>query len=324
MTQTIHIRLRQCAKTFRPNNQVLKSLDLDIFQGETLVLLGPSGCGKTTTLRLISGLEQPDIGGKVLFHDEDVTQRAIEKRHLGMVFQHYALFPNFTVGQNVAYALKIQKLPMAEIQARVDEMLKMVDLAGYQDRNINTLSGGQKQRVSLARALAARPQILLFDEPLAALDVKLKEKLREDIKTLLKSLGITAIYVTHDQQEAMALGDRIAVMQHGEIQQIGTAKQIYQHPETAFVAHFVGSTNHIQINDKILFCRPEDLSLNQQTSAFSHGQIDQITFLGQTQKLIVTDQNNHSLTVTCSPHEQWHLGQQVSLHISPERLFHAH
>ncbi|MBF7685282.1 ABC transporter ATP-binding protein [Acinetobacter sp. B10A] len=323
MTQTIHIRLRQCARTFHPNNQVLKPLDLDIYESETLVLLGPSGCGKTTTLRLISGLEQPDHGGKIFFGADDVTSLPIEKRHVGMVFQHYALFPNFTVGQNVAYALKIQKLPAHEIKRRVEEMLGMVDLNGYADRNINTLSGGQKQRVSLARALAARPKILLFDEPLAALDVKLKEKLREDIKILLKSLGITAIYVTHDQQEAMALGDRIAVMQHGKIEQIGTAKQIYQHPETAFVAHFVGSTNHIQMNDKILFCRPEDLLLNQQTSAFSHGKISQITFLGQTQKLMVVDQNHHTLTVTCSPHEQWQIGQQVSLHISPERLFHA-
>ncbi|MBF7687204.1 ABC transporter ATP-binding protein [Acinetobacter rathckeae] len=323
MNQTTHIHLQQCARTFHPNNQVLKPLDLEIYQGETLVLLGPSGCGKTTTLRLISGLEQPDHGGKIFFNDQDVTHLPIEKRHVGMVFQHYALFPNFTVGQNVAYALKIQKLPADEIKARVEEMLAMVDLAGYHDRNINTLSGGQKQRVSLARALAARPKILLFDEPLAALDVKLKDKLREDIKKLLKGLGITAIYVTHDQQEAMALGDRIAVMQHGEIEQIGTAKDIYQHPETAFVAHFVGSTNHIRINDKTLFCRPEDILLNQQTSAFSHGQVSQITFLGQTQKLIVTDQNNQTLTVTCSPHEQWHVGQHVSLHISPERLFHA-
>lgn len=324
MTQTVHIRLRQCARTFHPNNQVLKPLDLDIYKGETLVLLGPSGCGKTTTLRLISGLEHPDHGGEIFFGNDNVTPLPIEKRHVGMVFQHYALFPNFTVGENVAYALKIQKLPKQDIKDRVKEMLNMVDLTGYDDRDISTLSGGQKQRVSLARALAARPDILLFDEPLAALDVKLKEKLREDIRKLLKTLGITAIYVTHDQQEAMALGDRIAVMQHGKIEQIGTAKQIYQHPKTAFVAHFVGSTNHIQINGKTLFCRPEDIQLNQTTNAFGHGKIEQITFLGQTQRLIINDERQQQLTINCSPHEHWNIGQQVSLHIKPERLFHAH
>lgn len=247
MTQGTAVRLRHCAKTFAGGRQVLQPLDLDIHPGETLVFLGPSGCGKTTTLRLIAGLEQPDAGGQVLFDDRDVTGLPIERRDVGMVFQNYALFPNLDVAGNIAYGLKIRGLPRAERDARVAELLAMMHLEPLAERRIQQLSGGQRQRVALARALAPRPRVLLFDEPLAALDAQLREQLRADIGALLRELGTTAVYVTHDQQEALALGDRIVVMGEGRIAQIGTPTQIYQRPASRFVAGFVGQLNRFEV-----------------------------------------------------------------------------
>ena len=241
----LSIRLQSCAKTFGKGHRVLEPLDLDIDAGETLVLLGPSGCGKTTTLRLIAGLEQPDAGGRVLFDGEDVTAQRIEARNVGMVFQSYALFPNMTVAENVGYGLRIRHLPAAERHARVAEMLAMMRIDSLADRTVDRLSGGQRQRVALARALAVRPRALLLDEPLTALDAQLRETLRVEINQLLRGLGITTIYVTHDQSEAMALGDRIIVMSHGRIEQTGTPRDIYHAPASAFVADFIGSMNRL-------------------------------------------------------------------------------
>ncbi len=244
ITRPAAIRLQACAKTFghgRHGHRVLEPIDLDIHAGETLVLLGPSGCGKTTTLRLIAGLEQPDAGGKVLFDGEDVTGRSIEKRNVGMVFQSYALFPNMTVAENVGYGLRIRKRPAAERRSRVAEMLALMRIEALADRAIDQLSGGQRQRVALARALAVHPRALLLDEPLTALDAKLRDALRADISVLLRELGITTVYVTHDQAEAMALGDRIVVMSHGRIAQAGTPRDIYHRPASPFVADFIGT-----------------------------------------------------------------------------------
>ena len=241
----LSIRLQSCAKTFGSGHRVLEPLDLDIEAGETLVLLGPSGCGKTTTLRLIAGLEQPDAGGRVLFDGEDVTARRIEARNVGMVFQSYALFPNMTVAENIGYGLRIRRLPAAERNARVAEMLAMMRIDSLADRAVDRLSGGQRQRVALARALAVRPRALLLDEPLTALDAQLRETLRVEINQLLRGLGITTIYVTHDQSEAMALGDRIIVMSHGRVEQTGTPREIYHAPASAFVADFIGSMNRL-------------------------------------------------------------------------------
>jgi putative spermidine/putrescine transport system ATP-binding protein len=217
----ISIRLERCAKTFANGTRALEPLDLTIDAGETVVLLGPSGCGKTTTLRIIAGLELPDRGGKVLFDGADVTPLTIERRNVGMVFQSYALFPNMSVARNVGYGLMIRKRPKSQIAGRVAEMLAMMRIEALADRSIDQLSGGQRQRVALARALAVQPRALLLDEPLTALDAKLRDVLRLEIDQLLRRLGITAIYVTHDQAEAMALGDRIVVMEHGQVAQVG-------------------------------------------------------------------------------------------------------
>lgn len=318
MTQ---IRLQNCSRTFAHQQVALHPLDLTIRSGETLVLLGPSGCGKTTTLRIISGLERCDSGGEVWFGDNNVTALPIEKRNVGMVFQNYALFPHLDVTSNVAYGLRIQGLPPTEIASRVADMLAMVDLSDYANRSIQALSGGQKQRVALARALAARPKVLLFDEPLAALDAKLREKLREDIGTLLGQLGITAVYVTHDQQEAMALGDRIAVMRHGRIEQIGSPREIYHHPASEFVAGFVGAVNPLTWQGETRYCRPEDIRLvSPHDSAFT-GEVMHSVFLGQTQRVVVRTGQSQSIQVDCPARENWVPGAQVGLHIDPRTVF---
>ena len=245
MNPAVAIQIKHCGKTFADGSRALLPTDLSIHAGETLVLLGPSGCGKTTMLRLIAGLEFPDAGGKILFGSEDVTPLPIEKRGVGMVFQSYALFPNMSVGENIAYGLKIRKVDASARQKKVDELLSLVHLDGLVARRIDQLSGGQRQRVALARALAVEPRVLLLDEPLTALDAKLRETLRIDINQLLRGLGITAVYVTHDQAEAMALGDRIVVMDRGRIAQIGTPQEIYYHPAGEFVAQFIGTMNRL-------------------------------------------------------------------------------
>ena len=242
----IPITLRACGKTFDDGTVALQPLDLAIAAGETIVLLGPSGCGKTTTLRIIAGLEAPDAGGQVLFDGAEVTPVPIEKRNVGMVFQSYALFPNMSVEGNVEYGLRVRGMPSAERTARVREMLAMMRIEPLARRRVDQLSGGQRQRVALARAIAPRPRVLLLDEPLTALDAKLREELRIEIDRLLRSLNVTAVYVTHDQAEAMALGDRIAVMAHGRIAQIGTPQDIYFAPADAFVADFIGTMNRVR------------------------------------------------------------------------------
>ena len=244
-SKPVAIRLEGCAKTFADGTRALDPLSLEIAAGETVVLLGPSGCGKTTTLRLIAGLDEPDPGGRVLFDGEDVTRLPIEKRNVGLVFQSYALFPNMDVRCNVGYGLRIRGMAPAEREAHVDELLAMMRIEPLAARRIDQLSGGQRQRVALARALAVRPRALLLDEPLTALDAKLRDTLRVDIDALLRRLGITAVYVTHDQAEAMALGDRIVVMDQGRVAQIGTPRQIYQAPANDFVANFIGTMNRL-------------------------------------------------------------------------------
>ncbi len=237
------IRLESCGKTFADRTRALEPVDLEFSAGETVVLLGPSGCGKTTTLRIVAGLETPDDGGRVWFDGADVTAVPIERRNVGMVFQSYALFPNMTVAQNIAYGLKVRGMAAGARDERTREMLAMMQIEPLAQRHIDQLSGGQRQRVALARALVPRPRVLLLDEPLTALDARLRDTLRVEINRLLRSLGITTVYVTHDQAEAMALADRIVVMDHGRAAQIGTPRQIYESPSTRFVAEFIGTMN---------------------------------------------------------------------------------
>lgn len=224
------------------SNHVVKDLNLSIEEGEFLTLLGSSGCGKTTTLRMIAGFEEP-TSGTIMVEGERVEEKEPFERNVNTVFQSYALFPHKTIYDNIAYGLKMKKVPKAEIRGRVTEMMEMVQLSGFEKRYPSQLSGGQKQRVAIARALINRPRVLLLDEPLGALDLKLRKQMQLELKRLQKKLNITFIYVTHDQEEALTMSDRIAVMHDGIIDQLASPTEIYEHPATKFVATFIGETN---------------------------------------------------------------------------------
>ena len=235
------LQLTNVQKTFGGEN-VVKGFDLAVGRGELVTFLGPSGCGKTTTLRMIAGFETP-TGGQIRIDGEDITNLRANRRNVGMVFQSYALFPNMTVAGNVGFGLRIAGKSSAEIKDRTEEMLALVKLPEYASRYPFQLSGGQQQRVSLARALAPSPRILLLDEPLSALDARIRVSLREEIRSLQRQLGITTIFVTHDQEEALSISDRVVVMNRGAIEQVGTPSEIYNAPRTRFVASFVGTLN---------------------------------------------------------------------------------
>ena len=237
------LKLEHISKSFE-GVEVLKDISLDVKKGEFITFLGPSGCGKTTTLKIVSGLLEPDEG-RVVLHGQDVTELPPEKRNVNTVFQSYALFPHMTVEGNVGYGLKLKKVPKAEIAKRVKEMLELVQLAGYEKRYPEELSGGQQQRVAIARALANGPEVLLLDEPLGALDLQLRRQMQLELKRLQKKLGITFIYITHDQEEAINMSDRIVVMDKGIFQQVGTPDEVYNRPKNEFVARFVGNANII-------------------------------------------------------------------------------
>jgi iron(III) transport system ATP-binding protein len=245
-SSSIEIRLSGISATFhherRGDITAVKNLDLEVRPGEFLTLLGSSGCGKTTTLRMVAGFQKPS-SGRILFGGEDVTDLAANQRDIGFVFQNYALFPHLSVFENVAYGLRVKRQSAALIESSVETGLRQVGLQGMGDRMINELSGGQQQRVALARAIAIKPRVLLFDEPLSNLDAQLRVQMRGEIVRLQKELAITTIYVTHDQEEAMAISDRIAIMDSGLIAQIGTAEELYQRPTSKFVAGFLGSAN---------------------------------------------------------------------------------
>lgn len=236
------LELRNLKKSFTSEEYVLQGINLQIDQGEFVTLLGASGCGKTTTLRIIAGLEQPD-SGSVWLEGKDVTNLEPNQRDVNTVFQNYALFPHMNVADNIGYGLKIRKVPKADIKKKVKEMLELVQLEGFEKRKPAELSGGQKQRVAIARALANNPRVLLLDEPLGALDLQLRRTMQLELKRLQKKLGITFIYITHDQEEAINMSDRIVVMNQGQFEQIGTPDEIYNHPKTSYVATFVGNAN---------------------------------------------------------------------------------
>jgi thiamine transport system ATP-binding protein len=240
----VRVELEGIRKSFE--GFTLEIPELEVRSGELMTLLGPSGCGKTTTLRIIAGLEKPN-SGRVLFDGMDVTDLEPGKRNIGIVFQDYALFPHMTVFENVAFGLEIRKLPREEIKKRVEWALGLVGLEGLENRYPEQLSGGQQQRVALARALVVEPKVLLLDEPLSNLDAKIRERLRGEIRRIQKELGITTIYVTHDQEEAMAVSDRIAVMNSGRIEQVGKPLELYYYPKTEFVARFLGLSNILEL-----------------------------------------------------------------------------
>jgi putative spermidine/putrescine transport system ATP-binding protein len=337
------LRLTGCRKAFADGTVAVHDLNLTIEAGETLAILGPSGCGKTTTLRMIAGLEQPDVG-QVWFGDQDVTRLPIERRDVGMVFQNYALFPNLSVEGNVVYGLKVRGMPAAERSRRCTELLELVGLQEHAKRGIHELSGGQRQRVALARALAPRPKVLLLDEPLAALDAQLRERLRSELDQLLRGLGITSVFVTHDQGEAMALGDRILVMQEGRIAQLGTPREIYQRPANAFVAGFVGNLNAFTVSGRTaggltvsggelpwsqvdepatVYCRPEHLRV---VSGAGHvrGRLLGQFFQGAQSRLLIEVGATQPLLVD-SPDSTVHTpGDLIALSVAPQALFTLH
>lgn len=238
----ISLELKEIKKSFAQEEEVLQGISLAIGQGEFITLLGASGCGKTTTLRIIAGLETPD-SGSVFLDGKDVTNLEPNQRNVNTVFQNYALFPHMNVADNVGYGLKLKKVPKAEIKKRVTKMLELVQLSGFEKRKPSELSGGQRQRVAIARALVNNPKVLLLDEPLGALDLQLRRAMQLELKRLQKKLGITFVYITHDQEEAINMSDRIAVMNKGCFEQIGTPDEIYNHPKTSYVATFVGNSN---------------------------------------------------------------------------------
>ena len=337
----IPIHVHKCAKTFDDGTRALEPLDLQIAAGETIVLLGPSGCGKTTTLRIIAGLEAPDAGGQVLFDGADVTPVPIERRNVGMVFQSYALFPNMSVEGNVEYGLKVRGMAAAQRTARVREMLAMMHIEPLAQRRIDQLSGGQRQRVALARAIATRPRVLLLDEPLTALDAKLRDSLRLEIDRLLRSLSITTVYVTHDQAEAMALGDRIAVMEHGRIAQIGSPQDIYCAPASGFVADFIGTMNRIggdardgrlhfaggtiplPVNaadaSEVMF-RPEDVRLAAPAAATFSGKVVSSFFLGDHTRLVVDVGDGRWVTVRAQQRGRIANGDVLHFALDPDAV----
>lgn len=321
--------------------QILKNMNLYINDKEFITLLGPSGCGKTTTLRIIGGFLEPDEGD-VIFGGKRVNGVPPHKRRVNTIFQRYALFPHLNVFENVAFGLRIKKLPEKEIRQTVDEMLKLVNLSGFDKRNVNSLSGGQQQRVAIARALAVKPKVLLLDEPLGALDLKLRKDMQVELKNIQQRLGITFIYVTHDQEEALSMSDTIVVMDGGVIQQIGSPLDIYNEPKNAFVADFIGESNivdGVMVRD---FCaefagsrfecldkgfsereavdiviRPEDVDVVPTEKGMLSGVVTSVTFKGVHFEIIV-DVRGFKWMIQTTDYEA--VGNVIGLRIEPDAI----
>lgn len=301
----------------------LKSFDLDLQPGELVSLLGPSGCGKTTALRIAAGFEVPDAGIVSLTH-RDITRTPAHQRNMGMVFQSYSLFPNLTVAQNIEFGLRNRKIEKAKRLTRVGEILELVQLDDLGKRYPHQLSGGQQQRVALARALAVQPEVLLLDEPLSALDAKVRSTLRDEIRRIQTELKTTTLFVTHDQEEALAISDRIGVMSNGQLEQLGTPEDVYLRPASPFVARFVGSINEFpNINDsgKVLV-RPEDVTISTNEDELSmRGTITRVTFQGPVTiisvRVDIVDLLVNVHAASGSIHT--HIGDRVSLAVTPGR-----
>ena len=334
------VELRGVSKSF-DGELVLDHIDLDIYDNEFLTLLGPSGCGKTTTLRIIGGFETADEG-EVIFMGEEIGGVPPHKRNVNTVFQRYALFPHLNVFENVAFPLREKKLPKAEIDERVNEMLSLVALKGFEKRSVASLSGGQQQRVAIARALVGRPKVLLLDEPLAALDLKLRKDMQQELKNIQKATGITFIFVTHDQEEALSMSDTVVVMSEGRIQQIGTPIDIYNEPKNAFVADFIGESNildgvmlhdrRVSFSGHVFDCvdegfelkeavdvviRPEDVDIVPAEKGMLRGVVTSVTFLGVHYEIIV-DINGFKWMIQTTDFVD--VDEEIGLYIEPEAI----
>ncbi|QCK85559.1 ABC transporter ATP-binding protein [Phreatobacter aquaticus] len=324
-TSPASIRLDAVSKSYDGQSLAVDAVTLDIQPGEFFSLLGPSGCGKTTTLRMIAGFETVDAG-RILVGDRDVTDVPVHKRDMGMVFQSYALFPHRTVAENVAFGLRMRGIDKAEIAERVKAALALVALTGYEDRKPGQLSGGQQQRVALARATVIKPPVLLCDEPLGALDRKLRQQMQFELKQLQKELGVTLVFVTHDQEEALAMSDRIAVMNAGRIEQVGTPGEIYERPRTRFVADFIGEINLMEdAGGKALAVRPEKIVLGAASGAQVSGRVESANFLGgQTLYRIITADGRQMLAKETNVGERpvRAVGDEVGLSWSPADAVH--
>ena len=272
------LQLQQIRKSFA-DTEVLKGIDLEAGQGEFITLLGASGCGKTTTLRIIAGLELPD-SGQVILEGHNITDWEPNKRDVNTVFQNYALFPHMNVADNVGYGLKIRKVPKAQIAERVERALRLVQLEEYGKRMPDQLSGGQKQRIAIARAVINEPKVLLLDEPLGALDLKLRRQMQLELKRLQKQLGITFIYITHDQEEAINMSDRIGVMHEGVLEQMGTPNEVYYRPRTSYVADFVGNANILHKNGETLAIRSENIRMDGESVCTQEAVVVEKSFAG--------------------------------------------
>ena len=334
------IELKNISVSF-DDELILDNLNLDIKDKEFITFLGPSGCGKTTTLRLIAGFLEPD-SGDVLFENKIINKVPAYKRQVNTIFQRYALFPHLNVYENVAFGLRIKKLPEKEIEEKVKEMLTLVNLVGLEKRNIDTLSGGQQQRVAIARAIANRPKVLLLDEPLAALDLKLRKDMQKELKKIQQQLGITFIFVTHDQEEALTMSDRVVVMDSGKVQQVGTPQDIYNEPKNAFVADFIGESNivdgvmlhdfKVEFSGQIFECldkgfgknelvdvvvRPEDVDIVPVDKGMLTGVVTSVSFLGVHYEIIVDIGGFKWMIQTTDEH---FVDDKVGLFIEPDAI----
>jgi len=334
----IIVQLKGVSKYY-DDTPALTDVDLYIRKNEFVTLLGPSGCGKTTMLRLIGGFEKPD-SGTITFKGEDISNVPSHKRRVNTVFQRYALFSHLNVFENIAFGLRIKKMKEPVIQEKVAHMLKLVNLEGYEKRDVNSLSGGQQQRVAIARALVNEPEVLLLDEPLAALDLKLRKEMQHELKNMQRQLGITFLYVTHDQEEALSMSDTVVVMKEGEIQQIGTPEKIYNEPINAFVADFIGESNIVdgimrqdylvefagntfdcadagfdQDEPVDVVIRPEDLTLMPPDRAKIRGQVRSVNFLGVHWEMIVDGSDGTSWLVHSTLMEP--VGTTIGLGLEP-------
>ena len=335
------IELRHISKVYSDNGfKAVDDFNLEVKRGEFVTFLGPSGCGKTTTLRMIAGFEMP-TSGEILLNGEDISQLPANKRPINTVFQRYALFPHMNIYDNIAFGLKLKKLPKEEIRKKVKRVLDIVDLEGFENRKISTLSGGQQQRIAIARALVNEPEILMLDEPLGALDLKMRQEMQIELKHMHDELGITFIYVTHDQEEALTMSDKIVVLSEGRIQQIGTPEDIYNEPQNAFVADFIGESNIFEGimtgHMKVRFCggefigmddvpegtlvdvvvRPEDVIITKPEDGIIEGEVVSVIFKGMHYEVTV-ESGKYEMVIRTT--KCYSVGERIGMKLEPDGI----